>query len=76
MSALLLSSILIWLLYETAFEEQQKRLRATAQSQARIIEAMARYNLKHLSEEKAFSAVMNQVIDAHNHYQGFGKTES
>ncbi len=55
------------------FEQQQKRLIEIAQSRARIIEAMARSDMKHTVGE-VFSNTLNQLIDAHNHYQGFGKT--
>jgi len=73
-SAGLLSAVIVWLLYETAFEEQQKRLIEIAQSRARMIEAMARSDLKHVPPSEVFSTILKQLVDAHSHYQGFGET--
>jgi PAS domain S-box-containing protein len=73
-SAGLLSAVIVWLLYETAFEEQQKRLIEVAQSRARMIEAMARSDLKHVPPSEVFSSILKQLVDAHSYYQGFGET--
>ncbi|MDM8558440.1 PAS domain S-box protein, partial [Candidatus Parabeggiatoa sp. HSG14] len=76
LSALLLSSIIAGLLYKTAFKEQQERLVETAQSQARLIEAVARFDTKYSKNENgdAFTATLSQIVEAHKHYKGFGET--
>jgi PAS domain S-box-containing protein len=73
------SGIAIYVLYETSFEQQQERLVATAQSQARLIEAVARFDDLHQKKyrhhyEDPADATLSQIIDAHKHYAGFGKT--
>jgi PAS domain S-box-containing protein len=76
-SALLLSLVIGWLLYSTAFVEQQERLIETAQSQARLIEAIARFDAKYRPSNfkgDTYAATLSQIIDAHLHYQGFGQT--
>jgi len=72
-----LSAILVWLLYETAFEGQQERLVETAQSEARLIEAIAHFYAKHNPCDLpggTFAVTLSQIIDAHEHYKGFGET--
>jgi len=66
----------IWLLYRAAFEEQQARLVETAQSQARLIEAIARYDAVHSSEYPggAREATLSQIVAAHKEYRGSGET--
>jgi len=70
----------ISMLYRTAFNEQEARLVETAQSQARLIEAVARFNAAHeIIHPGAFpggptQATLSQIIDAHNNYTGFGET--
>ncbi|MGK5093661.1 ATP-binding protein [Deltaproteobacteria bacterium TL4] len=75
-----------YVLYDAAFRGEHEWLTVTAQSQARLIEAMARYNARHTQEMKTFGSIdtfhsqdaaivsLNQIIDAHKHYKGFGKT--
>jgi len=69
--------VLTYLLYETAFEEQRGRLIEAAQSQARLIEAVARFNASsgnYKDLQEAAVATRSQIIDAHSHYKGFGET--
>ena len=73
------SGIPVYLLYKTSFEQQQERLVATAQSQARLIEAVARFNVLHQERwhpqyGDPADATLIEIIDAHKHYVGFGKT--
>ena len=64
------------ILYETAFEQQRLRLVETAKSQARLMEAVARfdrtYNLNY--PRGAAAATIEQIRNAHANYLGFGDT--
>lgn len=67
----------MFILYGTAFEEERQRLVETAQSQARLIEAVARFDAAY--SEKGYpgsssEATFIQIMDAHKHYRGFGQT--
>ena len=78
------------ILYQVAFNEKEQSLVETAQSQARLIEAMARYNRRtnridwetpvgergptSLLSERAAADTISQLKDAHQHYLGFGET--
>lgn len=67
----------LWLLYSAAFDEQRSSLVEIAQSQARLIEAVARFDTVHSQDADprgAAAATLAQVIDAHAHYRGFGET--
>jgi len=73
------AGITIYILYGTAFEQQRERLVASVQSQARQIEAVARFNVHHKQKwhpqyGDPADATLNEIIDAHQHYVGFGKT--
>jgi len=70
------SVIAIMILYETAFEQQRSRLVETAQSQARLLEAVARFDQVHSTDYPAGAqaATIDQLMDAHEHYHGFGDT--
>ncbi len=75
--ALVVSGVTILLLYQTAFKEEKARLVETAQSQARLIEAVARFDQKysqHDHPQGAAAATLSQIIDAHKSYQEFGQT--
>jgi signal transduction histidine kinase len=66
----------ILLLYRTEIEQSRARLRETAESQARLIEAIARFDTRWSKDypEGATAATLSQVFDAHEHYEGFGET--
>lgn len=75
--SLFVGGISIWILYQTALKEEKVRLAETVKSQARLIEAMARFDAaysKYDHPEGAAAATISQIIDAHNHYEGFGTT--
>ncbi len=76
MGLLLVTGITISILYRAAFEEEKARLVETAQSQARLIEAVARYDLVHSRNVPGGSgaATLEQIVDAHSQYEGFGMT--
>ena len=73
---LLVTGITIGILYHAAFEEEKARLVESAHSQARLIEAVARYDIAHSSGFPGGSgaATLQQVVDAHREYEGFGNT--
>jgi PAS domain S-box-containing protein len=75
-SVLIVAGVAISTLYRTAFKEQQARLVETAQSQARLIEAVARFDEIYSKDYPGGSeaATLHQIIDAHEQYAGFGKT--
>jgi PAS domain S-box-containing protein len=67
----------LWSIYDTAFAEARARLIETVQSQARLIEAVARFDAVHSPDTNprgAAAATLDQVIDAHAQYKGIGET--
>jgi len=68
--------VAIFVLYKTAFDEEKARLVETAKSQARLIEAIARFDAQFSLDfpEGAEKATLSQISDAHSHYEGFGMT--
>lgn len=66
----------IGLLYRTALNETRARLEETAKSQARLIEAVSRFDKIYNKNypEGAREATLSQIVDAHEHYKGFGET--
>ena len=73
---LMVTGSTIWLLYRAAFEEQLERLVETAHSQARLIEAIARYDAVHSTEYPggAKAATLSQIAEAHKEYGGTSET--
>ncbi len=69
--AVLCSSIVI--LYNAGFQEERSRLIETAQSYARLIGAIARFDQKH-SGLHAFEDTLSQLREAHDNFEGFGET--
>lgn len=74
-------AVAMFVLYRVHIAEARADLMVTAQSQARLIEAVARYNARHAdrmgegdSSFDAGSATLGQIIDAHEHYHGLGET--
>ncbi len=67
----------ISLLYQTAFEQEEGRLTEAAQNQARLMEAVARFDAKYNQEAipgGAAAATLSQIEDAHARHQGLGET--
>jgi len=64
------------LLYRVSFREERARLVETAKSQARLIEAVARFDTEHSPDYAggAAAATLSQVVEAHRRYQGLGTT--
>jgi hypothetical protein len=73
---IVVESIAIRILYHTAFGEERLRLIETAKSQARLIEAVARFDKIYSNNYPygATQATLSQIRDAHSKYRGFGKT--
>ena len=63
-------------LYRAAFEQQRERLVETAQSQARLLEAVARFDAEHTPDFPggSFAATLGQMRDGHERFEGFGET--
>ena len=75
-ASLIVAGIATSMLYRAAFEEERSRLVEVAQSQARLIEAVARFDAAYSSDypEGSVEATLSQIVDAHKHYRGFGET--
>ena len=73
---MLVVGVTMWMLYNVAFEEERHRLVEAAQSQARLIEAIARHEQIHGSDDPGGwqGATLKQVHEAHLEYRGFGET--
>lgn len=69
-------AITIGILYHTAIAKQLSHLEVTAKSQARLIEAIARFDKTHNSNypHGSMQATLSKIRDAHAKYQGYGKT--
>ena len=68
-------------LYHQDVQEYRSMLQVIARSQARLIEAVARYDVKAAGilrdadpGHDASAATLSQIINAHEHYEGFGET--
>lgn len=74
--ALAAAAVSIGVLYQAAFEEQKARLIETAQSQARLIESIARFDAQYSRDypEGPWEATLSQIREAHENYEGFGET--
>lgn len=70
------SVVSIGILYKTAINEETTRLSETAKSQARLIEAVARFDKKYIADYQsgAKQATLAQIKEAHSEYEGFGIT--
>ena len=68
--------IAAYILYNTSVAEERERLTEAAQSQARLIEAIARFDAEYSKDypDGPSVATLRQVTDAHSQYRGFGKT--
>ena len=73
---LFIEAVTVSLLYRAALNEQKSRLVETARSQARLMEAIALFDMEYSHDypRGAEEATLSQIIDAHNRYEGFGKT--
>ena len=75
--SLIVAGIAIGTLYHAAINEERERLLETAQSQARLIEAVARFDATHNKSAVsggARAATLHQIVEAHQNYEQSGKT--
>jgi hypothetical protein len=74
--SMIIGIITISILYHTAFNEEEARLIETARSQARLIEAIARFDALYSKDYPHGSreATLSQIMTAHEHYKGFSQT--
>ena len=76
--ALIASAIGIYLLYTVAIERDGEELAAVAQTQARLIEAVARYDSRHTGRGTPRGEVpqvtLDQIRDSFRQYEGIGNT--
>ena len=69
--------ITIYLLYAEALSQQQERLVTTVKTQARLIEAVARFervNNQDAHPDGSKGATLSQIAGAHENYEAFGET--
>lgn len=68
--------ITLFLTYSTHLAQERERLAVTAQSQARLIEAVTRFNAEYSSDYAGGSekATLSQIVNAHENFVGFGET--
>ncbi len=73
---LVVQAITISTLYRASIKEETSRLEEAAKSQARLIEAIARFDKIYSNDYPygARQATLSQIKDAHSKYHGFGKT--
>ena len=67
----------IILLYQAAFDEERVRLTEITRTQARLMEAVARFDTRFSTgdhPEGAQGATLSQIIEAHQFNKGFGRT--
>jgi len=74
--SLVVGGIAIVFLYRAALDETRQRLVETAQSQARLIESVARFDSQWSTDfpEGPVAATLEQITDAHERYREFGQT--
>ena len=70
------SAVSITMLYKAAIKEETQRLKEAAESQARLIEAVSRFDKIYSNDYPHGSreATISQIKDAHSKYRGFGET--
>jgi PAS domain S-box-containing protein len=71
------TGVTIYALYATAFGQQRMRLVEVAQSRARLMEAVARFDERYSAEDipgGGAAATLRQIRDAHENFMGFGRT--
>ncbi len=74
--SLVVAFLAIFILYRAAFKEEQARLVEAAQSQARLMEAVASFDAEysHNFPGGTEAATLSQFIEAHKKFKGFGNS--
>ena len=75
--SLIIAGVTIASLYRTAIREEKERLVETAQSHARLIESIARFDAVHsvsYNPGGPRAATLSQIVEAHNKYEQSGRT--
>ncbi len=75
--SLIAGTVSMAFLYQASFEKEREHLSAIVRSQARHIEAVARFDALYSRQDHpqgAAAATLSQVRDAYAHYRGFGQT--
>ena len=74
--SLAVGGIAIYVLYRAAIDEERDRLMESAQSQARLIEAIARFDAIQSTDfpQGSAAATISQIVDAHKHFRWVGRT--
>ncbi len=75
--ALVVSCTVLHFLYRAALDQRRTSLTETAESQARLIEAVARFDRLYSQEdhqEGAAAATISQIVDAHDTFSGIEET--
>lgn len=73
-ACLIVAAIIISMTYRADVAHTFLRLQDTVTSQARLIEAVARYDIKHETDRKPADQTLGQVIDAFQNFTGLGET--
>jgi len=76
-ATLVVSAISIISLYSTAIEQHRLRLVEIVNSQARLIESIAKFDSQYSADDHpqgALAATLDQVAAAHRRFKGFGKS--
>ena len=75
--AISVACVTLYALYQAAFQQQRERLIETAQSRARLLEAMLRHEEREVGypgHGDALTVVLEQLKDSHEQFKGFGET--
>jgi PAS domain S-box-containing protein len=70
----LVLSTTLYLLYETAFEQQKRRLLEMVTSQKLLIESIDKFNQELVMEGGSFSVTLSQIQRAYKRFEGLGDT--
>ncbi len=73
--ALIVTAAAFWTLYSVVLEQTETQLSELARAQARLIEAVAKYDAIHADEARVSRRqTISQIREAHARYRGFGRT--
>ncbi len=75
-SCVIISGVSIALVYRTDLDDHREHMSTMAHSQAALIESIAAFDTSHSVDFPGGSreATLTQIIEAHNHFKGFGST--